>query len=395
MSSIRIFADLKEKYPTWPDLKAFLTGDAGGRLEVIGEGSTVIIRYDKKTSDFTVPYVHVFRSVVWDTVANLPKSVAPFKACDGVPESKDSLLIQDFVEGVMIQAYMTYADTHVHLATRSKLGANTRFYSKRNFSDLLTDVPGLQLDKILPPPTTPEAIPYTFASLVLQHPEHRIVAPALNPRIYVVSIGYVSADGTVLINENPETWPPAAAALAPQTKGLHPLTLGWSWQGLVYKNPTTLQRWRERNPAHTLVRDLRGNEADSYSRFLRLRKGGQLPDYISYYPEEKDLFYQIEVKLQEQTKELFADYNAVHRGPREARKHLKEVGWPLNKHIFTLHGLYMKELKPAKQELTIELVTQYVNALDVLKQRALLVTPIGGKVHPGQRQSEEVDISLE
>jgi hypothetical protein len=41
----------------------------------------------------------------------------------------------------------------------------------------------------------------------------------------------------------------------------------------------------------------------------------------------------------------------------------------------------MSQLKPIGQPLSIENVIQYVNALPILKQRALLVTPIGGKVH--------------
>ena len=405
MSSIRIFAELRSKYSSWDCLKKFLTGDEGGRLLIVGEGPKVIIRYDKKASNFEVPYVHAFRSVIWDTVANIPVCVAPFKATDfsGAgpgpgPGPGQANLIQDFVEGTMVQVYRTTEDNTIHLSTRTKLGAKTHFYSRRNFDELVYDTPQWpMLQSILPPVGSSVGDVYSFASTVLQHPEHRIVANIKEPRLYITSIGIVKSDGSVEIQENPELWPPSAAALAPDTivntstnitdESISALLSqqisqrGWSWQGLVFKNTSTLQRWRLRSPVYTPVRDLRGAEADSYTRFLRLRHSYQLNNYIAYFPEEQNELYELERKLREQSQEIFNTYNAVNRGPKNTRKSLKDVAWPLNKYIYTLHGLYMSQLKPIGQPLSIENVIQYVNALPILKQRALLVTPIGGKVH--------------
>ena len=388
MSSIRIFADLRVKYPSWDQLKQFLISAEGGKLAVIGDGPQVIIRYDKKTSDFQVPYVHAFRSVIWDTVANIPVSVAPFKAINDISAIGGATIIQDFVEGVMLHAFATGADNEFHLATRTKLGAETRYYSKRNFSDLVRDVSSYtDLNKILP---RAENASYTFASLVLQHPEHRIVAPITEPRLYVVSIGCVYTDGVVTIQEDPRMWPADVAVLAPITQygmiaggpqefvSAESDKRGWSWQGLIFKNATTLQRWRIRNPTYTTVRDLRGSDADSYARFLKLRKAGNLPLYIAYYPEEQAEFYGLEMKLREQSEALFNEYVIVNC---VKKKSLNAVGWPLNNHVYSLHGIYIKKLKPSKHVLTLEMVTTYVNGLDLLKQRALLVTPVGGKVH--------------
>lgn len=395
MSCIRIFADLRAKYPSWDSLKTFLTGDEGGRLLIVGEGPKVIIRYDKKASNFQIPYVHAFRSVIWDTVANIPVSVSPFKASDASTMGSLGVnLIQDFVEGTMIHAYRTVEDTEIHLSTRTKLGAKTRFYSRRNFDELVGETPQwASLHTVVP--STSEQHLYTFANLVLQHPEHRIVASITSPRLYVISIGLVKSDGTVEIQENPELWSASAAALAPDTIVAPPsmnineeaaaallsqqmAVRGWTWQGLVFKNTASLQRWRFRSTMYTPVRDMRGSESDSYTRFLRLRHSSQLQHYLAYFPEEQKEFYELESKLRDQTREVFSAYTAVHRGPKNGRKNLKDVGWPLNKHVYILHGLYVSQLKPMGLALTIENVVQYVNALPVLKQRALLVTPVGG-----------------
>ena len=407
MSLITIFSELRSKYSSWDDLKTFLKGEEGGRLLIVGDGPKVIIRYDKKASNFQVPYVHTFRSVIWDTVANIPVCVAPFKGIDfstttttttttstAVPAN----LIQDFVEGTMIQVYRTTEDNTIHLSTRTKLGAKTHFYSHRNFDELVYDTPQWpMLQYILPPVSSTAGPVYSFASTVLQHPQHRIVANIKEPRLYITSIGIVKNDGSVEIHENPELWSPVAAALAPDTIVASSMNItdesaaallsqqisqrGWEWQGLVFKNTSTLQRWRLRSPVYTPVRDLRGAEADSYTRFLRLRHSNQLNNYIAYFPEEQNELYELERKLREQSQEIFNTYNAVNRGPKNTRKNLKDVAWPLNKYIYTLHGLYMSQLKPIGQPLSIENVIQYVNALPILKQRALLVTPIGGKVH--------------
>ena len=396
---VSFFADLRKKFSTWAELSAFLTSAEGGHLTIVGAGPKVIIRYDKKTSDFSLPFTNAFRSVIWDTVKNIPVSVAPFKAstASSMPADRRPILIQEFVEGVMLHAYKSYEDSNIHLSTRTKLGADTRFHSKRNFSDLVQDAPEFALlSKAIPTHGAPERTPYTFASLVLQHPEHRIVGVPQAPRIYIVSLGCVHVDGTVEILEAPAFWSLEAQKMAPLTysgafdvptdKTIQQLVQeeglshGWSWQGLVFKNPATLQRWRFRNPLYTPVRDLRGSEADSYARFLRLRAAAQLPLYVTYYPEDSQHFYELEGKIREQTRELFNSYNAVHRGPKAERKSLKDVGWPLNNHIYKLHGLYTNQLKPAGLTMTQENIIQYVNALEPLKQRALLVTPVGGKL---------------
>jgi hypothetical protein len=338
-------------------------------------------------------------------VANIPVSIAPFKASDATTmESVGVNLIQDFVEGTMIHAYRTTEDTEVHLSTRTKLGAKTRFYSRRNFDELVRETPQwATLQTVVPSPSScaspspSDQFAYSFANLVLQHPEHRIVAAITTPRLYMISIGLVKSDGTVEIQENPELWSAPAAALAPDTIVAPPSTTineaaagallsqqmavrGWTWQGLVFKNTASLQRWRFRSPMYTPVRDMRGSESDSYTRFLRLRHNNQLHHYVAYFPEEQKEFYELESKLRDQTRELFRAYSEVHRGPKNERKNLKDIAWPLNNHVYTLHGLYISQLKPMGLALTIENTIQYVNALPVLKQRALLVTPVGGKV---------------
>ena len=393
MTSINIFKELRTKYVTWSSLKTFLTGDEGGKLTIVEntiDPRYCIVRYDKAVSNFAIPYVHAFRSVVWDTSLNLPVSVAPFKAIESEPSVEhvqdSNTIIQEFVEGTMIQAFLSAENSQVCLTTRTKFGAHTRFHSKRNFSELIKDAPQYtELNKILPPASS--TVPYTFASVVLQHPEHRVVAPITQPRLYVVNLGAVNADGLVTISENPLTWSETALRHAVPTyehKNINTqalaMTYGWMWQGLVVKNTITLQRWRMRNPLYTLVRDLRGNESDDILRFLRLRKVGQIYAYVQYYPEIAPVYEAYELKLREQTQSLFDDYCAVYKNKSSSKKSLNDVGWPHRQNMRIIHDIYRTQLKPAQQIVKKEMVVYYMNNLDSVKQRAFIITPVGGKV---------------
>jgi hypothetical protein len=80
------------------------------------------------------------------------------------------------------------------------MGATGIFYSRRSFQDLLVDA--LQQKGI----NTIQEIKHilgthTFASFLLQHPEHRIVSRITVPTLYLIHRGSVSPDGTVQIEE--------------------------------------------------------------------------------------------------------------------------------------------------------------------------------------------------
>ena len=70
------FAELCATYPSFADLRAYLTSEAGGALVCVESDTFAIFHYNKKVSDMTRTYVRWARSVVWDKVANRPVAVA-------------------------------------------------------------------------------------------------------------------------------------------------------------------------------------------------------------------------------------------------------------------------------------------------------------------------------
>ena len=389
--TLNCFYELANKYPSWPDLQTYLTSPEGGKLRVISsaESPLTIIRYTKGVSDLSKEHVKIFRSVVWNTETNRPVSVAPPKAEEGEPDVDTSLYISDFVDGTMIQAFMqgpegpdAHVQEQVQIATRTSLGANGSFYSTRSFAELFNDAmaPLGGTATFLASVLTPG----TFASFVLQHPEHRTVAPVPQPRFYVTCYGYVAADGSVQMNTNPSTWPARLASYAPHVyeesvafgskkeaqQLLKHLSLGYANQGLVFQGINSVKRWRLRNPAYLVVRTLRGSESNQTERFLRLRAQRQTKEYLKYFSDESAAMWSYEQSLRAVTHKLYDAYIAVNKLKTHT---FKDFHVSLRPHMYALHGQYLASVaKGAAKSVLKEDVMSYVNSLAVPDQVNLL-----------------------
>jgi hypothetical protein len=377
-----VFSQLVATYPTWEQLLVFLTSPEGGSLRVITSSSDTlaIIRYTKDVSDFEKAHVPFFRSVIWDTVANRPVSVAPVKALQGNPETGVSLRVTDFVDGTMFHAFCV--DSKVRIATRTSLDAGGKFYSTRTFAELFGDaVPDLTefLSSVLENGY--------YASFVLQHPEHRTVQKLVEPRIYVTYYGKVSPDGEACMSALPSDWPERLASYAPQvyeesiaytdskeaSNHLRQNPSGHLWQGLVFQDIASSRRWRLRNPAFVAVRALRGGEANPMERFLRLRDQGLVKKYLEYFREESDELWKFEQTLRVRTQELYTAYNEMNK---LKTKTMKQLPYCLRPHVYALHGAYLGGLpKDGSRAASVapvlkETVVRYVNSMalpDLLK----------------------------
>lgn len=414
--TLTCFRDLCSAYTTWAELSSYLVSEAGGKLRVVEpkDSSLAIIRYTKGVSNFDLEHVRAFRSVVWNKDTNRPVSVAPVKADKGEPEAGVSLLVSDFVDGTMINAWRGAAGSDSQMATRTSLNAIGTFYSTRNFSELFNDalkqVGGTRsfLNSVLGAGE--------FVNFVLQHREHKTVAPVAYNRVFVTGVGRVDEDGTVTVSANPSAWPQRLVSYAPQlydentsfTNSKDALAMlrnnasqGYTWQGLVFQERDGSRRWRLRNPSYVLVRTLRGSEANPMARFLRLRGAGQTKQYLSYFREESNQMWAFEQTLRQRTQELYEAYTAMNK---LKTKGMRDLPYCLRPHVYALHGQYLASLpkegategkpKPVLKESVIA----YVNALaeeDQLKllqgDRATLVKIRGIWVNPATDMVQPTD----
>ena len=403
--NIDYFENLKEHYGTWPELKAFLTSKHIRVVEpaVLSsepeylQGNLAVLSYVKGKTDLSEvsqTSMDFFRSVVWDTVDNRPVCVAPLKAVDGQPPLHTQFTsVQDFVDGVMLNVFVTAKEPSVlRLATRTHLGGMNSFYSKKTFGEMFTEcltaTPVRTKDMLLMhmrevlTTTNSTAV---FASFVLQHPDHRIVAKVESPDLNLVHLGTVNASGTVQVMEQAPEWPSALRRLQIPTYPVKMFTNeeevkqlmrrtavqnGFRWQGLVFKDGTG-SRWRIRSTGYTTLRSLRGGEAKSVDRFLRLRKDGEVVEYLKHYSEDRKEFWDYETLLRARTNDLLTAYNAVHKGHTMKFAELP-AGYKPGVHL--LHVEYLSVLREQKLKVGLGNAIKIVNGLKEFEQVRLIGT---------------------
>jgi hypothetical protein len=259
----------------------------------------------------------------------------------------------------------------VVLTTRSKLGATGTFYSSRSFQDLLTEALNtIQLKDLFTDSTT-------FLSLLLQHPEHRIVAKLSTPHVYIIHTGSVESDGTVTLKDRVDpsssslplslSYPPSIDTTDLTTMNCTAFVQGlaekrgWMWQGIVAKDGAG-RRYRMRSNAYSMIRTLRGDSPRQDVRFLKLRSKQLLETYLYYYADEKDAMWGLEQRLRAVTQQLYQAYvntHITHAIPfQELPAHLKT-------HVFSLHSLYLGSLKARGFFVRKQEVIEYMNRLPI------------------------------
>jgi len=362
MYTISYFKDLISQagdgaVANWQQLAAYLSSPEGGQFRII-DGTDIyqnyaIVRYDKGISNMTLPYSRWLRSVVWDKTKCLPVCVAPPKASAAETFNQEILqttVCEEFLDGVMINVFgVVGSDAEPVVCTRSSLGAAGNFYSQRPFSSLLKDAltaSNWTIKDLLPAGEEGRTV---FASVLLQHPEHRIVESVAVPRIFIIHQGIVADDGTVVIDESQSKAPRLGCELSfadlPRWLGQKAEELGWTWQGVVFKDGKG-GRWRMRAAPYRLVRSLRGITSRSDVRFAYLRQQNLLESYLYYYPEDLTLYMQYEMRIEKIKQEIYDTYVAVYITKVLSYDHISPAVKAI---LYNLHGYYLNVLRPVKK----------------------------------------------
>jgi hypothetical protein len=377
MSTLTTFADWTSSHKTWSELKAWLQ-EKEPNVDIIEseDSAYAILRNNKEgeamvAEDAVSEVAQVCRSVVWDTEANLPCCVAPFSARrDQKIPSDATLRLEDFVEGVMVNVFRVRGDAETHVSTRSKLDADGSFYSERSFRELFEEAMDAkqtsldEIEKLIGAPS--DDVAATFITMVLAHPEHRIVRSVEKANLWAVYRGTVANDGTVSFytEDLPVSWRPKTYSLTFQGEFAElkakfeeiKASKPWYWQGLVVHSG--LQRWRFRNGKHDRVRrELRGTESNSFGRFLRLRSQRRVQEYLRIYQEDAAEFDGFEHEYRGLTKTLYAWYCRVHKEHSLVFKALPKSVQPL---VFDLHKFYLGTLRPSNKTLHMAEVIEWI-----------------------------------
>jgi len=392
MSSLKSFSSIRATHATWSEFKDHLAAKEPSVEVLEFEGSPYVILKSGKgvdserdlAEDSVSEISQLCRSVVWDTRTNLPCSVAPFAARRdqkiplglGTDGTGVALRLEDFVEGVMINIFRTKGDKETHVTTRSRLDADGTFYSERTFSELFEEALDAKkislgdVERVMGRPVK-DGVASTFISLVLAHPEHRVVRSVEQANFWAIYRGVVYEDGSVdfFTEDLPAAWRPkcysmtfkadswaALKAKFEEIKGSKP----WYWQGLVVHTGAGAQRWRFRNGNHDRVRkDLRGTESNPFGRFLRLRANARVQEYLRIYPEDSEAFQGFERDYRVATRTLYTWYCKCHKEHAVTFKALPKSVQPL---VFGLHKTYLETLRPAGKTMHFAEVVAWITA---------------------------------
>ncbi len=356
--TIKYLSDWTSNYATWSDLKTFITSEAGGALKVVEshDGKEAIIRYDKKTSNMSLDSVRWARSIVWDTVNNKPLSVATPKAKEDIVEDSMGYRIEEFIEGFTMSVYKS-ATNEKKIASRTKFGATGNYYAQRSFADLYNDTCVSQ--------GLPELGAYDFMCIIVQHPEHRIVSRIDKPAWFPLHGGRILPNGDIEITELTTSMKLDEFPLEdkPLKRWFAELAIkkGWQWQGIVLKNKTG-DRWRLKSPIYSMVRSLRGDTPRSDERFFTLRSSGMIKTYLSYYPEDKQKYWEMETWLRLLTEQIFNLYCGIYK---ERAIDFATVPKMYQTHLAIIHNKYIKTLRSSGNTVNKGVVRDYINTLPI------------------------------
>ena len=366
-----VFSSLSNTYPTWGALSVFLTSEAGGYLRVddhsTPEQPFALIRYVKGKSNFSLPHVGAFRSVVWDVLKNLPVSVAPVKSETGesMPptSSVEGFTIERFIDGVMICGFYDTYNSVWRFHTRSTLNANCRFYSQtKSFRQLFemavsTTMTWSNFIGSLNPTTQ-----YTW---VLQHPENRIVVNVTTPTVVCVQKQTYLSGMLIAVTDQPMPFDVAKITVASWSELTNKLQLEnahfkHNFQGYVIKNGLTF-RWKVRGEAYNRVRKMRGNSARRDFLWLSMWRTNTLRDYLTLYPEERHSANAIVERWKTISRTVYNLYTDVFKARSLPKGQIPPKYRPF---VFGLHNMYINELKPQSKTVDWATALQYMNTRD-------------------------------
>jgi len=381
-----IFSQLVTSYPKFDDLKTYLAS-IGVKMNNKEGDPLVMFRYQRESADMTNQVVRAFRSVVWDSMKNKPVFVAPQKSMnmDTFPADFTSHIVEEFVDGVMINLFFDVYKNQWRITTRSRLDADNKFY-KHTFSELF-----MQTYNAFFPQGFAQLNQACGYSFVLQHPLNRIVVPVTQPMLTLVEITMLDPSGNLLISPVPNTFMPARRFAVTNPTDCQLLLSnmdqfeGIRSQGVVVRNLLTGQRWKMRTNTYMACRKLRGNHSQLEYVWFENHKNNTLEQYLSLYPEERVAANAALANWTQVVSDLYNWYVHVFKlkdVPKDTiPAHYKGM-------LFDLHGQYISRLAKEKKSLDWK-EHQIIMAKQDLKRIVFLATFKNGTPAPPSFQKRQ------
>jgi len=338
--------------------------------------SLYVIKYDKQCLNAANYHtLGLWRSVVTDgnrVLSFAPPKSLPITMFEEGLECYEYCLVEEFVEGTMVNLFHNPHSGDWEIATRSSVGARCRFYEEPGktfrtmFMEAMTDnnIEFEMFDK---------AVCYSF---VLQHPDNRIVVPFISKKL-VLTNAYRINNGIATLHRGVELGGGANDVVRARPlleicdfggNSLAELAIYFSSRdvnydvvGAMVHNVKTGERTKIRNPSYEYVRELRGNSSKIQYQYYCLRRCGRVGEYLRYYPGNAETFGKLRDSLHQWTHQLWRYYVSCF-----VKRHrpLGEFPYQFKPHMYQLHQIYLNELREHGDRTTMASVVRYVNALE-------------------------------
>ena len=132
------------------------------------------------------------------------------------------------------------------------------------------------------------------------------------------------------------------------------ITNDWQFQGVVFKDDLG-NRWKFRSDKYNAVKSLRGNSSNIRDRFAQLFTQNLLFRYLEYYPEEINPMMEHVMFINNIIKTLY-DYYVTMR----IKKIVIDVDKMFLPHLYSIHGIYLNQLRPIGKKITVHDITVYL-----------------------------------
>ena len=194
-----------------------------------------------------------------------------------------------------------------HISTRSRIGADGKWFSDKKFSDMFTEAQGkLEFTNF------EKNYTYTF---VLRHPENRIVTKYNRADLVLVQVRDMETFN--IINNNivkgvlHDRGVDITIPVTYNFTDLHQITdyvsqMNWEQQGVIIKYGNI--RSKIRNEKYNYVKNMRGNSPRLFYNFIDLRNNKMIKQYLQYFPEYSTDFREFTNEIIRTTKDVHQTY---------------------------------------------------------------------------------------
>jgi hypothetical protein len=301
-----------------------------------------------------------------------PKSVSPEWFMETY--SPNSVVAEEFIDGTMINTFWDVVNNKWMVNTKSTVGAQCCYYVSQTFEDMFKDACvfcNLQLDNL------DKTLCYSF---ILQHPNNRIVVRIKHPQIYLIRVYKIHSYNQVeqidlpdnnydfrqmgIGFENSSVQIPARYTFTTYDELIERFATAWKTPynilGVVISHGHL--HCKIRNPTYLHVQYLRGKTPRMDYHYLWLRKNNILSDFFIYFPEYKSEMLSLRKSLHTFTGQLFSNYVNCYIYKKNKIDYFNEF---YQRHMKQLHHIYITTLLPLRKSISMNIVIDYVNMLDI------------------------------